>query len=260
MIDISQLSFSYNKLSLFDKISFKIGKSENVAIIGPNGSGKSTLIKLIAGLLKPQSGTIKINNKHLEDYKRINLAKSMAYVPQSVDISFTFSVYDVVKMGRYPFSENLMVHDPDGDRIVQEAIEKMGISHLTNRKFSEISGGEKQRAIIASALCQKADLLLLDEPTSALDYKHQQEIYTLLQQLCKNEGKTVLIVTHDINLAAQFCDRIILLHEGKIIKMGIPEDVLKFPVIEEIYGVKVFIDINPFTKSLYILPYELKDN
>jgi len=259
MLKINQLNFSYNLKSLFEDISFEIESSENVAVIGPNGSGKSTLIKLIAGLLQPQSGSIMINNKSLEDYKRINLAKSMAYVPQNVDITFSFSVYDVVKMGRYPYSENLMIHDADGDRIIHEAIEKLGIEHLTERKFSEISGGEKQRAVIASALSQKAHLLLLDEPTSALDYKHQQEIYTLLKQLCRDEGKTVLIVTHDINLAAQFCDRIILLNEGKIIKNGPPEDVLQFPVIEEIYGVKVFIDINPFTKSLYILPYDLKD-
>jgi len=258
MLKIDKLNFSYNEKSLFEDISFEIQTAENVAIIGPNGSGKSTLIKLIAGILKLQSGEIKIDQKPLEEYKRINLAKSMAYVPQNVDITFNFSVYDVVKMGRYPYSENLLVHDPDGDKIVEEAIQKMGIEDLRDRKFSEISGGEKQRAVIASALTQKADLLLLDEPTSALDFKHQQEIYTLLKHLCKQEGKTVLVVTHDINLAAQFCDRIILINKGKIVRIGSPEEVLQFPIIEEIYGVKVFIDINPFTKSLYILPYELK--
>jgi iron complex transport system ATP-binding protein len=259
MLQIKQLYFAYNQKKLFDSLSFEVKSGENVAIIGPNGSGKSTLIKLIAGILKPQSGQIMIDNKSLKDYKRINLAKSMAYVPQNVDITFNFTVYDVVKMGRYPYSENLLIHDPDGEKIVDEAIEKMGIQHLRERKFSEISGGEKQRAIIASALSQKAVLFLLDEPTSALDYKHQQEIYTLLKQLCKDEGKTVLIVTHDINLAAQFCDKLVLLNEGRIVKTGTPEEVLKFPVIEEIYGVKVYIDINPFTKSLYILPYDLKD-
>jgi ABC-type cobalamin/Fe3+-siderophores transport system ATPase subunit len=258
MLKIKELSFAYSDKSLFEDISFEIEAAENVAIIGPNGSGKSTLIKLIAGLLKPQSGIIKIDDKQIDDYKRVNLAKNMAYVPQNVDISFNFSVFDVVKMGRYPYSENLMVRDPDGDKIVQQAIETMGIAHLTERKFSEISGGEKQRAVIASALSQKAQLLLLDEPTSALDYKHQQEIYTLLKHLSRDEGKTVLIVTHDINLAAQFCDKLILLNEGRIVRMGSAEEVLKFPVIEEIYGVKVYIDINPFTKSLYILPYELK--
>jgi len=259
MLKVDHLNFSYNESGFFENLSFDIKNAENVAIIGPNGSGKSTLIKLIAGILRPRSGTIIIDNKNIDAYKRINLAKNMAYVPQNVDISFNFSVYDVVKMGRYPYSENLMVHDKDGDKIVQEAIEIMGITHLKERKFSEISGGERQRTVIASALSQKARLLLLDEPTSALDYKHQQEIYKLLKQLSKEEDKTVLIVTHDINLAAQFCDKLILLNEGRIISTGTPEEVLKFPVIEEIYGVKVYIDINPFTKSLYILPYELKD-
>lgn len=259
MLKVSQLSFSYNDKPLFENISFEIGASENVAIIGPNGSGKSTLIKLIAGILEPQNGDIRVDNKSLNEYKRIHLAKSMAYVPQNVDITFNFSVQDVVKMGRYPYSETLMLHDPEGEQVVEDAIEKMGIGPIRNRRFSEISGGEKQRAVIASALCQQADLFLLDEPTSALDFRHQQEIYKLLKHLCKDEGKTVLVVTHDINLASQFCDRLILIDEGKIVCSGIPDEVLKFQLIQQVYGVKVYIDINPFTKSVYILPYELGD-
>lgn len=260
MLQINNLNFSYNDKPLFEDISFDINLSENVGIIGPNGSGKSTLIKLIAGILEPDSGDIKINNVSLKDIKRINLAKSMAYVPQNVDIMFNFTVKDVVKMGRYPHSENLILHDKQSEYIVQDAIKKMGIDYIRDRKFSAISGGEKQRTIIASALSQKAELLLLDEPTSALDFKHQQQIYKLLKHLCKDEGKTVVVVTHDINLAAQFCDQLILINNGKIVRMGSPADVLKFPVIQKVYKVKVYIDINPFTNSLYVLPYELDES
>ena len=258
MLNINKLNFSYSDLPVLQDISFEIQPTEKVAIIGPNGSGKSTLIKLISGLLFPSEGEIKISGNLISEWDRKTMAQKMAYVPQSVDIKFSFSVYDVVAMGRFPHSENLIMHNLKSEEIILKAIKRMGLENLKSRNFSELSGGEKQRTVIASALAQQSDLLLLDEPTSALDFKHQQEIFMLLKDLCKQEGKTVLVVTHDINLASQFCDRLILINEGKIVSIGKPEDVLNFNVIQEVYGVKVFIDINPLTKSLYILPYELE--
>lgn len=259
MLKVENLFFSYNQKPLLNNITLHIKDKENVALIGPNGSGKSTLVKLIAGLLAYNQGTIEVSGQTLANQNRKILARRMAYVPQNVDVKFNFSVYDVVEMGRFPYSETLIQHDPLGAKIVKNAIEKMGLTDLVDRNFSELSGGEKQRTVIASALAQESKILLLDEPTSALDLKHQQEIYKLLKELCNEENKTVLVVTHDVNLAAQYCDRLILLNDGKIVRDGTPEEVLKFPVIEEIYGVKVYIDINPFTNSLYILPYELRD-
>ena len=139
-----------------------------------------------------------------------------------------------------------------------DGIDWMDLNTFTDRSFTQLSGGEKQRVLIASALAQEPNLLLLDEPTSALDLKHQQSIYRRLKELSLNEGKTIVIVTHDINLAAQFCSRLILLNEGQITKDGTPDDVLKFPTIEEVYGVQVYIDVNPFTDSIYILPFDTK--
>lgn len=258
MLKINQLHFSYNDLPLLENISLEIKATEIAGIIGPNGSGKSTLIKLMAGLLKPNKGRIEIESGLISDLNRKTLAKKMAYVPQSVDIKFNFPVYDVVAMGRFPYSENLILHDAQSEQVVLDAIDKMGLKNLLGRNFSELSGGEKQRTVIASALAQQPDLLLLDEPTSALDFKHQQEIFMLLKHQCKQEAKTVLVVTHDINLASQFCDKLILLHNGKIVRMGEPQEVLQFNTIQDVYGVNVFIDINPLTNSIYILPYELK--
>ena len=257
MLKISQLNFSYSAVPFIESMSFSINEGNYVGIIGPNGSGKSTLIKLIAGILNPLDGEILINHKNISKIDRKYIARIMAYVPQDVEMTFNFSVEQIVTMGRYPHEENLFTKDDKSKSIVEGALQKTGLLPFKDRAFTDLSGGEKQRVILASALAQQTNLLLLDEPTSALDLKHQQEIYRLLKHLCEDEGKTVVVVTHDINLAAQYCDRLILLNGGKIVMDGSPEDVLKFSIIEEVYGVKVYIDINPFTKSLYILPYDL---
>jgi ABC-type cobalamin/Fe3+-siderophores transport system ATPase subunit len=259
MLKIDRLNFSYTTTPFINALSLSIKEGSYVGIIGPNGSGKSTLIKLIAGILKPVSGIITSENENILALDRKQLARKMAYVPQSIDMTFNFSVEEVVTMGRFPHEENLIKKDEQSEQLVFDALKKTGLLELRYRSFMGLSGGEKQRAVIASALAQQTKLILLDEPTSALDLRHQQEIYRLLKRLCTDEGRTVVVVTHDINLAAQFCDRLILLNEGKIVKDGKPEEVLKFPIIEEVYGVKVYIDINPFTKSLYILPYNLPE-
>lgn len=257
-IHIKDLNFSYNNRTVLHDINLDINKSEFVGIIGPNGVGKSTLIKLIAGLLQADNGDILINRQKIQNYQRKALARITGYVPQTVDISFTFSVQEIVSMGRYPHLEGLMQNDIHATANIAQAMNWMELNTLKERQFSTLSGGEKQRTIIASALAQQADILLLDEPTSALDLKHQVQIGQILKRLSVEEGKTIVLVTHDVNLAAQFCTKLFLMHEGRIIARGKPDEVLRFPIIQEVYGVKVYIDINPFTKSLYILPYETR--
>lgn len=258
MLKTEKLNFSYTDKPFLENISLQINDGQYVGIIGPNGSGKSTLVKLFAGLLHPDTGNVQIQTNNLKSHTRKQIARMMAYVPQSVEISFDFPVKDVVAMGRFPHSQNLLLKDEQSLAVVNQVIKNMHLEPLQERSFTELSGGEKQRAVIASALAQETNLLLLDEPTSALDLKHQQEIYMILKKLARDEKKTVVVVTHDINLAAQYCDRLILLSHGKIVRDGSPGDVLRFPVIQEVYGVKVYIDINPFTDSLYILPYDLQ--
>jgi iron complex transport system ATP-binding protein len=143
---------------------------------------------------------------------------------------------------------------------VEYALETMDLKTMRHRSFLTLSGGEKQRTVIASALAQQTDIILLDEPTSSLDLKHQQQIYRILRRLTRDENKLVLLVTHDINLSAQFCNRLILLDKGRIIADGPPHEVLKFQLIQQVYGVKVYIDVNPFTDTVYILPYDTKES
>jgi iron complex transport system ATP-binding protein len=257
LIQIKNLSFAYEEHNnILDDISIDINEGEFVGIIGPNGAGKSTLIKIIAGLLQSNQAKITLNGTHISDYKPKQLAQILGYVPQKVEIPFSFTVHQVVEMGRFPYLQGIFHQDVDTGQEVDKAMQRMDLIEMQNRSFSTLSGGEQQRAIISSVLAQQARLMILDEPTSALDLKHQQGIYRILKRLADEEGKTIVIVTHDINLAAQFCERLILMDKGKIIADGPPDQVLQFQLIQQVYGVKVYIDVNPLTKSLYILPYD----
>ncbi len=252
LISLSNLDFSYAEESVIHGISLSINQGDFIGIIGPNGAGKSTLIRLISGLQKNYRGSIHLLGQNLNGFTPGNLARQIAYVPQNIALNFSFTVKDVVRMGRFPHQQNLLGEDPGAQKAIDQALKDMDLNTLQNRPFTQLSGGEKQRTIIASALAQESEILLLDEPTTALDLRHQQIILTRLQKL----NKTVLFVTHDINLAAQFCKRIVLLDQGSLLADGTPEEVLSFELLQKVYGIKVYIDVNPFTKSIYILPYE----
>ena len=249
------MGFSYFENPALKEINFTVREAEFVGIIGPNGAGKSTLIKIIAALLDNYTGQITLHNQKIEEIDRRTFAQKVAYVPQSIELNFHFNVQEVVRMGRFSHLSGLFAEDPEGENAVTRALIHMDLKHLQHRSFTTLSGGEKQRVIIASTLAQESGLLLLDEPTTALDLRHQQMILSRLKKLSNAEQKTILLVTHDINLAAQFCDRLILMNEGAIVADGTPEDVLNFRLIQKVYGVKVYIDRNPFTKSIYVLPY-----
>lgn len=254
------LGYAYNATPVLKNIHLEMHPGEMVGIIGPNGAGKSTLIKLLAGILPLQKGQVYINDDKLSAINRKRLARLLSYVPQSVDLYFDFTAEQVISMGRYPFLKGLGFLDEGARPAIEHALDITDLKTMRYRSFLTLSGGEKQRTIIASALAQQTNILLLDEPTSSLDLKHQQQIYRILQRLSREENKLVVLVTHDINLSAQFCDRLILLDKGKIIADGRPEKVLKFQLIQQVYGVKVYIDVNPFTDTLYILPYDTKDD
>jgi len=191
----------------------------------------------------------------LSSISRRDVAQQVAYLPQEIDMTFAYSVEDVVRMGRYPYLHGIQIYSQKDDEIIKEAMELLDVTPFRSRSFHELSGGEKQRVMIASALAQQPNLFLLDEPTSALDLHHQIEIYQILKDQQKNENLTVVVVTHDINLAAQFCDRLILMSNGEIVRDGTADEVLQFQILQDIFGVNVYIDINPMTNSLYILPY-----
>ena len=186
------------------------------------------------------------------------MAKTIAYLPQESKFAFNYTVKEVVLMGRFPYLQGVWTYSAADYQVVQEMMNLMEIDKFARRQFNALSGGEKQRVLIASALAQQPKIILLDEPTNALDLHHQIAIYQIFKKLQQDQNLTIIVVTHDINLAAQFCERLILMGKGTVISDGSPEKVLQFQLLQDTFGVNVYIDINPLTRSLYILPYGKK--
>ncbi len=259
IITLNDVHFAYRTEAVLRDITLNVKAGEVIGIIGPNGVGKSTLLKILAALYEPTRGNYRLCGKPIKEWKRKEIAKRIGFVPQGIELSFAFTVSEVVAMGRFPYLQGLNALDAQGAEKVEQALQLMDLKGLEHRLFPSLSGGEKQRVLIASVLAQDTNVFLLDEPTSALDLKHQITILKLFRHLSRSQQKAVVLVTHEVNLASQFCDRLILLHKGKIVKDGPPDEVLQFNLIREVYGVDVYIDINPFTDSIYILPFDLKN-
>lgn len=255
MLEIKNLTFCYLSSKVLNDICLNFSEGEFVGIIGPNGAGKSTLLKIIDGILPCQKDRVRLNKMEIGAYSRKLLSQLISYLPQETEFAFSYTVEEVVRMGRFPYKKGIGYYTIEDEQIIKNAMKIMDIDRFMHRNFNELSSGEKQRVLISSALVQQPRILLLDEPTSALDLHHQIEIYQILKNQQLTQKLTVIIVTHDINLAAQYCDRMILLHQGKIISDGSTDEVLKFKTLQDIFGVKVYIDINPMTQSIYILPY-----
>jgi iron complex transport system ATP-binding protein len=255
ILRIDNLTFAYREQPVLEEVSVAFGASEFVGIIGPNGAGKSTLLKHMAGVLLSPEERIFIHDQSLNRIPRRKLARTIAYLPQEVDFVFSFTVDEVLRMGRFPHTQGIRIYSERDEQVIDQVSAMLNVHHFRARGFADLSGGEKQRVLIASALAQEPGLLLLDEPTSALDLHHQLGIYQILRSEQVSRGLTVVVVTHDINLAAQFCTRMILMDQGRILRDGPPDQVLQFQTLQDVFGVKVYIDINPMTRSLYILPY-----
>lgn len=250
---VDNVSFAYASRSVLEDISFHIRGGDFVGIIGPNGSGKSTLLKNMSRVLAPQGGAIYLAEEDLEKIPRGRLARKIAVVPQETAVNFAFTVEEVVLMGRTPHLGRFQWEGPEDHRIAREAMEATGILPLAQRPITTLSGGERQRAIIAQALAQQPRVLLLDEPTSHLDISHQVEIFELLRVLSQREQVTVIANLHDLNLAAQYCDYLILLSEGRVFALGSPAKVLTPENVEAVYGTEVLVDLNPATNRPWVL-------
>lgn len=246
-VKIDHLGYAYGdgKIPVLGDISFSIATGEFFIIIGPNGSGKTTLLKLICGIEKPTRGSIEIQGKALQSYPRRQLAHKMAMVPQLSHEDFPFKVMEIVLMGRSPHLGLLGIEQESDRRLAQEAMRFTGVESLADRRLTQLSGGEKQRVSIARAICQQPDIILLDEPTAALDLAHQIKIMDLMEQLKINDGYTVVMVSHDLNLAAMYADRILMLTKGRIFQMGSPKDVLTYENLERVYGCTLLVDRSP---------------
>ena len=256
-LEVDNLEYGYDNSLTLKGISFHVEKGEFLSIIGPNGSGKSTLLKTLNRLYKIKSGTILIESRDINDYKSRDMAKKIALVPQDTSIDYEFSVEDVVMMGRHPYKGRFQKEDQEDLDIIYEAMEMTNTLKLRDRLITEISGGERQRVFIAKALAQKPSIILLDEPTSHLDINHQMDILNLLKTLNEQRGMTIVLVIHDINLAARYSHEIILLNAGKIQRKGTPEAVITNENVEIAYNLKIAIEKNKYTNTIYLTPIEI---
>jgi len=247
-LEIKNVNFSYFNGKVLDNISLKVNAGERIGLLGPNGSGKSTLLKLASGILKPKNGDIILGELNLKRLNRKMIARHIAVVPQQVNIPFAFSVEEVVALGRTPFLNPLTEESAADKKIMDEAMAMAGVVNTRNRKFDELSGGERQKVVIAMALAQQPELLLLDEPTVHLDINHQVQVLETVRNLNINNGITIIAAMHDLNLAAAYFNRLILLNQGKIVSDGEPAAVLTSDNIDRVYGTRVRIEVNPLTR------------
>lgn len=257
-ISIENASFSYGlgEENLLDKINLNIEKGKFIGILGPNGCGKSTLLKVILKYLNPKEGIIKIENKELKEYTQSELAEILSFVPQKSSLTMPLTVEDVVYMGRVPYMKNKWTgFDREDREKVEKIMQMLKIDKFKNRVIFSLSGGEFQRVLLARALAQNTNIMLLDEPTSALDMNYALEIMKLTSYFVQNESLTAVMVLHDLNLASMYCDSIILLKNGKIAYEGTPKELFRPEILEEIYGFNCeVIENNGFS---YVIPNKI---
>ena len=254
-IDVSDLSFSFGGPRVLKNVSFTVDDGEFLGLMGPNGSGKTTLLRCLTRYLPTDPKAIIVDMKPLHTLSDRQLATTFAVVPQSSSTDFPFTVRDIVMMGRIPHTPGRIMGPRARDaELVSAAMAASGCDSHADRHFSELSGGERQRVVIARALAQEPKALLLDEPTVYLDISGQLEIMDLVKKLNKEQSLTIVAVLHDINLAARYCDRIALLHQGRLKAIGPPDEVLNPETIQSVYGVEVAVRKDPFTHSMYVMP------
>ena len=248
--DIQHVTYAYGTRTILRDLSFGIASGAFFAIIGPNGAGKTTLLRLLAGMDKPASGIIQVLGKPVGAYRRKFLARRMALVPQLAQADFPFTVREVVQMGRSPHLGVLGLPSAQDRHIVDQSLRFTGIDHLPERHLSQLSGGECQRVFLARAICQVPDIILLDEPTAALDLSHQVRMMDLMEQLRRERRMTVVMVSHDINLAALYADTVLLLKDGQNVALGPPADILTNTSLKAVYECDVVVDENPLGKGI----------
>jgi len=242
-LEVKGVQFSYKSVPVLKDVCLEVGEGEMVSLVGPNGSGKTTLLKCIGRILKPKKGVILLNGDELGRISSKEFARILGYVPQSSPSSFPLTVFETVLLGRKPYIRwKLSQRDKE---IVLNTLRLMELDGLALRMFNELSGGERQKVLIARALAQEPEVLLLDEPTSSLDLRHQIEVLQLISDIVREKRLAAIMAIHDLNLASMFSDKIIMLKEGKIYAAGKGEEVLNPENIWEVYGVRVMVSYDP---------------
>ncbi len=257
MLQAASVSFAYRGPAdgeVLHNISLDVARGDMLGILGPNGSGKTTLLKILGGALTPRSGSVTLHERPVASWPRRELARRIAFVPQETYAPFDFHVVDIVLMGRFPHLGTFELEGPDDLAIARRALEATGTVEFESRQFNTLSGGEKQRVVIAAALAQEPELLLLDEPTASLDLGHQMEVQTLLQHLNVTSGMTMILSTHDLNLAASLCRRLVLLKDGQVLAAGPTDEVLTANSVRALYQVDAEVEHHGRAGRLTVVP------
>lgn len=252
-VKIEGLDFGYSSEKILDGVYGAINKGEFATIIGPNGTGKSTLVKCINGILKAQNGKVHIGGTDIGHMPLKDVGKMISYVPQSSNSLFNLSVFDMVLLGRRPHS-SWRCSKNDREKALK-ALEFLNIEHLAMRNYNELSGGQQQKVIIARALAQETQIIILDEPISNLDIRHQIEVMEIIKELVNKAGVTVISIVHDLNLAIRYSDKIVVMNHGRIVAIGEPQKVMTEDIISSVYGVRA--KLMRIDDDVYVIPQEL---
>ncbi|MDR1195727.1 MAG: ABC transporter ATP-binding protein [Endomicrobium sp.] len=254
MIEIKNIDAGYSSKKILKNISCNIAKESFTGIIGKNAAGKSTLLKVLCGILKPFSGQVLINGHNVYTASKKFLSETIAFMPQNVDMNFPFTVKEFVMFGRYPYMNMFKMPSEKDYAAVDEILKFTGIETFSQRYVDELSGGEKQKVLIAQTIAQETDIMVFDEPASHLDIGSLADILHLLRLLNKKHGRTIVVTLHDLNAAGEFCDNLILMEDGNIRNSGNVEKVLNYKDIEEVYKTTVVVKTNPISGKPYIIP------
>jgi iron complex transport system ATP-binding protein len=254
MLRADDVSFSYEAAPVLHRVSFVVSPGRIVGLLGPNGSGKTTLLRIMAGTLSPLSGSVQIDQADISTLSRRDIARRLAVVPQETHSTFDFTVLDIVLMGRYPHLGAFELEGGSDLAIARDALAATGTLALEHRPFATLSGGEKQRVVIAGALAQASHALLLDEPTASLDLGYQLAIAQLLTRLNHDRGTTMLVSTHDLNFAASLCSELVLIRDGRIIAQGATDAVLTVSNVRAVYDVDAEVGYNPRAGHVTVVP------
>ena len=253
MLRAKNIHYAYDNQPVLQGIDVHIDPGQFVGIIGPNGSGKTTLLRTLGGVITPDQGQVHFEGQAVTEVSRAQLAKRMACLTQTVNVNLPFTVRQVVLLGRNPHLKRFQRIGPADRQIALQAMTDAAVAHLADKFVTEISAGERQRVFIAMALAQQPDLLMLDEPTSHLDIAHQVRIYELLTSLHRQRNLTVVIVSHDLNLAAEYCQKLILLDSGKVAQTGSAQQVIRKDILEKVYGTTVTVQTNQTTSRPHVM-------